>query len=172
MPYKDNSKRKIHDKLYRQAHKALCIEIALRYRVKYPWRYAYRRINSRCNCSKSRHYKDYGGRGIKCLITSEEIKILWFRDKAFEMKKPSIHRINNDGNYEINNCKFLEFKEHLALHRNKAIFQINLNGIVVKEWNSISEAANFYNTPISNISSVLRKTTKSACGYLWRYKNE
>ena len=49
-------------------------------------------IKYRCYNSKNPAYLRYGGRGIKCLITEPELKELWFRDKAYNMKKPSIDR--------------------------------------------------------------------------------
>lgn len=48
-----------------------------------------------------------------------QIKQLWFRDKAHEMKKPHIHRINNDGDYCAENCVFIESSEHSKIHKNK-----------------------------------------------------
>lgn len=64
---------------------------------------------------KFEQYKDYGGRGIKCLITKEELKFLWFRDKAFMLKKPSINRIDNDGHYTVDNCNYIERGENSRL---------------------------------------------------------
>lgn len=41
-------------------------------------------------------------------MTVEDFKFLWFRDRAYLMKKPSIDRINSNGHYELNNCRFIE----------------------------------------------------------------
>lgn len=43
-------------------------------------------------------------------MTVEDFKYLWFRDKAFEMKTPSIDRIDTKGDYIIENCRFIEFE--------------------------------------------------------------
>src|SRR3990167_893044 len=79
----------------------------------YPWTSCFNHIKSRCERPKSARWERYGGRGIKCLITPKEIKTLWFRDKAYLMKKPSIDRIDNDGNYEFSNCRFVELYDNL-----------------------------------------------------------
>lgn len=53
--------------------------------------------------------------------------------------------------------------------RRKAIIQLSLEGEFIKEWNSITEAAKYYNTTASNISSCLREITSTACGFKWIY---
>lgn len=68
----------------------------------------------RCNNHKSSSYKYYGGRGIKCLISLNELQRIWIRDKANKMKKPSIDRINNDDNYTYSNCQFLELSKNIS----------------------------------------------------------
>lgn len=73
----------------------------------------WRNIKDRCNNPKNHAYKYYGGRGIKCLITLEEVEFLWQRDNANLMNKPSIDRINNDGDYTFENCRFIELKENV-----------------------------------------------------------
>ena len=60
------------------------------YHEKFPWLRRLAQIKQRCNNTNNSHYKDYGLRGIKCLITEEELKFLWYRDKAYNMKSPSI----------------------------------------------------------------------------------
>ena len=89
---------------------------------------------SRCTNPKQPAYRWYGKRGIKCLISSEEIRELWFRDKAYLMKHPSIDRIDSDGNYEISNCRFIEKSENIRKasresfeKRTKAIFEKLIN---------------------------------------------
>jgi len=75
---------------------------------RYPWYRVYDNARQRCTNPKTRSYKNYGGRGIKFFMTRKEIKKLWFRDKAYLLKVPSIDREDNDGNYEYSNCQFIE----------------------------------------------------------------
>lgn len=82
------------------------------YYKKYPWSRTFFKIRDRVNNKNYAHFKNYGGRGIKCLMSMEDIKSLWFRDKAYLMKKPSIDRIDNNGNYELSNCQFIEVAEN------------------------------------------------------------
>lgn len=74
-------------------------------------------IKARCNSKAINTYKYYKVRNIKCLITKKELKWLWFRDKAYKMKKPSIHRLNSYKDYTYENCCYIEFGKHGQLHR-------------------------------------------------------
>ena len=69
-------------------------------------------IKSRCISPGCNGYKYYGGRGIKCFIILDELEFLWHRDNASEMEHPSIDRIDNDGNYELSNCRFIEWADN------------------------------------------------------------
>lgn len=80
---------------------------------KQPWSKHASQSRQRCNNENHVGYKNYGGRGIKCLILVEGVKFLWFRDKAYLMKYPTIDRIDNDGNYTLNNCQFIEKSENV-----------------------------------------------------------
>lgn len=80
-----------------------------------PWAKTYMYIRKRCLNPKDTKYARYGGRGIKALITVDELKKLWFRDKAYAMESPTIHRIDNDGNYELGNCMYIERDENARL---------------------------------------------------------
>ncbi len=85
-----------------------------------PWIYIYYGIKQRCTNPNQSNYKYYGLKGIKCLITIEEIKFLWFRDKAYLMDKPSIDRENNDGHYILSNCRFIEMIKNISkAHKGK-----------------------------------------------------
>jgi len=85
----------------------------------HPYIVTLRNIRHRCNNKNNRCYKNYGGRGIKCFLSLQDIKFLWERDRAHLLKVPSIDRINNDGNYEIANCRFIEMNDNLMLRHGK-----------------------------------------------------
>lgn len=72
-----------------------------------PWARTLYRARTRCRNPRDIGYRNYGGRGIKCLLTMPEIKALWERDGADKLEVPSIDRINNDGHYEFANCRFI-----------------------------------------------------------------
>lgn len=93
------------------------LEYNRRYYKIRPWLRFYKHIERRCNSVKHISYPDYGGRGIKNLLTKEDVKILWFLDEAYDLKRPSIDRIDSDGNYTIENCRFIELSENLSRAR-------------------------------------------------------
>lgn len=79
------------------------------------WRRAvqcYSNIRSRCEYPNDKRYQNYGGRGIKANISLKDLCFLWKRDGATNMKRPSIDRIDSAKNYEVDNCRFLEFVEN------------------------------------------------------------
>lgn len=78
------------------------------------WKRTFKAIRQRCIDINAQNYNYYGGRGIQCKITVDELKELWFRDKAYLMKKPSIDRIDNDGNYEYLNCRYIEMSKNIG----------------------------------------------------------
>ena len=78
----------------------------------FPWLRVGVNARQRCNNTKNPRYKYYGGKGVAYLLSNEELKELWFRDQAWELSIPSIDRKENDGNYEFNNCHFIELSEN------------------------------------------------------------
>lgn len=77
----------------------------------------YRKIVARCGDNSQHLFERYGGRGIKCLWESFE----QFRDDMYESylahvskygeKNTLIDRINNDGNYCKENCKWNTYRD-------------------------------------------------------------
>ena len=91
----------------------------------YPWIKYYNWAKSRC-VEKKPAYK-----GIKFLLTRKDVKFLWYRDKAYLMKKPSIHRIYSKRNYVLNNCMFIELREHYGLSSMRPVKQIFKDGTFI-----------------------------------------
>jgi hypothetical protein len=63
---------------------------------------------NRCENTNNKNYSQYGERGIKFKLTKEEIKKLWYRDKASNLKQPSLDRKDGNKNYTYANCHFVE----------------------------------------------------------------
>ena len=80
------------------------------YRKQNPWCIVFNHIKTRCYYDKNNWYHK------KCIdvhITMEEIKELWFRDKAYLMKRPSIDRIDAKQHYTKENCRFIELSKNI-----------------------------------------------------------
>lgn len=75
-------------------------------------------IRQRCNNPNWKNFHRYGGRGIKCLITKGELKRLWFQCDASQMVRPSIDRFDNNGDYVIGNCRYIELKDNARKREN------------------------------------------------------
>lgn len=80
-----------------------------------PWQKTMKYINDRCNSNKRDGHKYYNGKGIINLLTGNELKNLWFRDKAYNMNIPSIDRINPNMNYCFDNCRYIELSENTKI---------------------------------------------------------
>ena len=89
----------------------------------------------RCYDEKRTKYKDYGGRGIKvceewhnpnCFIT-------WAETHGWA-EGLQLDRINNDGNYSPENCRFTTPKNNCRNRRNTKFLTINGETKSVAEW--------------------------------------
>jgi len=77
-------------------------------------------IKHRCTNPKNPSYKHYGERGIKCKFTSAEL-YNWLIDKDIDPRGLCIHRIDNDGNYTLENITFMDRSMHMKLHRSNTL---------------------------------------------------
>lgn len=84
-----------------------------RYYLRNPIYFTWKNAMGRCYSPAFHNYSYYGGRGIQCLLTLDELRRLWFRDKADLMDRPSLDRIDSDGNYTFDNCRFIELIENV-----------------------------------------------------------
>lgn len=74
-----------------------------------------RRIRYRCNVERARMFYRYGGRGIRLTFSGKQLAE-WIKQSGFEYVGRQIHRINNDGDYSLDNIVILLPKDHRAIH--------------------------------------------------------
>ena len=84
-------------------------------------------MKERCLNKKNPAFKNYGGRGIS--VCAEWISdfmnfYTWAINNGYN-DNLSIDRINNNGNYEPNNCRWADKKEQGRNKRNNVIVIIN-----------------------------------------------
>ena len=81
-----------------------------------PWYSSYANAKKRCRLVEIDAYE-----GIEFNLTEDEVKELWRRDRASSMKKPSIDRIDPEGNYYFDNCRFIEHTENVSRRRTETL---------------------------------------------------
>lgn len=115
----------------------------------------YTSMKSRCSNPNNAEYNRYGGRGIE--VCSE-----WLGDEGFinfynwatnngYQDNLSIDRVNNDGNYEPNNCRWATFKEQMNNTSKNHNLTYNNETHTAKEWSKI------LNISIHNIYYRIKK---------------
>src|ERR1700676_927487 len=112
------------------------------------WR-IWQNIQTRCNNPKTWNYKNYGGRGIKCLYQSyqEFIEDVGPRPS----KKYSIDRINNEGHYERGNCRWATATQQA----------INRRPFVPTKWVERDSRTGRWKSPVNTLDGI--STENSGC---------
>lgn len=94
----------------------------------------WRAMRKRCNQPSLDSYERYGGRGVR--VCERWASFQCFLEDMGEKPSPShsIDRIDNNGNYEPNNCRWATCEEQ-ARNRSNSI-KLELNGIskTLPEW--------------------------------------
>ena len=89
----------------------------------------------RCFNPKGKSFKDYGGRGIS--VCKQWLQFENFRDWALKtgyQDDLEIDRINNDGNYEPNNCRWATRSQNQSNRRNNRLITINGETKTLSQW--------------------------------------
>lgn len=108
---------------------------------------------TRCEDKTVKAYKDYGGRGISvCEEWRNDFQKFydWAVNNGYQ-KGLQIDRINNDGNYEPSNCRFVTQVINANNKRSNVIIEHN------GEKNTIAEWARYYNVNYKNLWGNLSK---------------
>lgn len=115
-------------------------------------------MKQRCYNIKSKKYSIYGARGIKVCEEWKNDFMSFYNwamangyDGTAEYGKCTIDRINVNGNYEPNNCRWITYKEQANNRRNNTI--LNYNG----ETHNITEWSNILNLNRKTIKHRLKK---------------
>lgn len=127
-------------------------------------------IKTRCKNPNREDSKYYHNKGIICELTIEEIKLLMIRDNYYELKKPSIDRINHNKDYTFDNCQFIEHKENSRKDNIISVIQFDKKKNFLKKWDSITEAK--ISLRVCHISDCCKGKRKSAGGSIWRYTDD
>lgn len=86
----------------------------------------------RCTNPNNKAYKYYGGHGIK-ICKSWRSFSNFFEDMGEKPKGLTLERINNNGNYELSNCKWATRTEQMHNQRIRKNNKTGINGICWKE---------------------------------------
>ena len=102
---------------------------------KEPWWGSYRSMMDRCYRETAKNYLFYGGRGIAVCPEWHNIEVFekWVEESGFR-KGLSLDRIDHNGDYCPENCKWATPKEQANNRRNTLVIEHNGESHTVSEW--------------------------------------
>jgi len=119
---------------------------------------SWREMKNRCINKKSNRYYRYGGRGIKVCDRWLESFANFYEDMGPKpFPKAQIDRIDNDGNYEPRNCRWISLLENMR-HTSRVKLSIEKARRIRSLCNSVStkDLAKMYGVSESLISKVIK----------------
>lgn len=96
----------------------------------------HRAMKRRCYDKRVKHYKDYGARGIKVCnewLNSLESFANWSYANGYN-DTLTIDRIDNNGNYEPNNCRWVDNTIQANNKRNNIFLEYNGEKKTIAQW--------------------------------------
>lgn len=91
----------------------------------------------RCHNPRSQAYRNYGGRGISVCDKWRKDFLAFCLDMGPRPSGMSIDRINNDGNYEPENCRWASQREQTSNTRKNRRFTVCGVTMISAEWASL-----------------------------------
>lgn len=103
-----------------------------------PWYNSFKCMHSRCYRKKDASYKSYGGRGIKVCDEWHNIENFekWVEEHPYK-DGYTLDRIDPNGNYEPNNCRWATMSEQAKNRRNSILIEHNGEVHNITEWANI-----------------------------------
>lgn len=95
---------------------------------------SWKAMKARCYNPEASHYDQYGGRGIKVCDQWKESFEQFLKDMGLRPVGTSLERIDCDGDYKPDNCKWATAKEQASNRRNNATIDFNGEVLTVAEW--------------------------------------
>ena len=93
----------------------------------------WRSMRGRCNDKNNNEFHRYGGRGVKIGDQWNSFEV-FVSDMGERPAGTSIDRIDNDGNYELGNCRWATAKEQSRNTRRNVVVEIDGVKKTVAEW--------------------------------------
>lgn len=82
----------------------------------HPWVRYVEWARRRCACKDpNKWWPFYGAKDIRVTLTGKQLEEIWVRDKAADLKKPSLDRINPAYDYANWNVRFIEFNKNARM---------------------------------------------------------
>ena len=83
---------------------------------------------------------------------------------------PQVDHINEDKtNNCVNNLQWITNRDNVRKSINKPILQFDLDGNFIREWECATDVGREVQ---SHICDCLKGKRKTACGYIWKYKED
>lgn len=91
-------------------------------------------MKQRCTNVRHKQYKNYGARGISVCLQWSTSFASFLADMGLKPDGMTIDRINNDGNYQPNNCRWATPAEQRKNQRTCVYLEHNGIRLTVEEW--------------------------------------
>ena len=97
--------------------------------------YIWKNMLKRCNKPNDKSYVNYGGRGIKVCPEWQDYKVFksWAIRSGYS-ETLTIDRINNDGGYEPQNCRWVTMAVQSRNKRNNVLITYNGEILCLSDW--------------------------------------